>query len=66
MVSNARRGADARRLLTYARLTIINAIQLAVAIVANVFLLLNMARRLRFTIAQPITMAGWYVFSHFS
>lgn len=44
-------------------LTIINAIQLAVAIVANVFLLLNMARRVRFTIAQPVTMAGWYTSS---
>ena len=47
--------------LTPGRLTIINAIQLAVAVVANVFLLLNMARRVRFTIAQPITMAGWYI-----
>ncbi|CAH0015087.1 unnamed protein product [Clonostachys rhizophaga] len=39
----------------------INAIQLALALVANVFLLLNMARRVRFGIAQPITMLGWYI-----
>ncbi|KAM0426639.1 hypothetical protein ACHAPT_007955 [Fusarium lateritium] len=42
-------------------LTIINAIQLFVAVVSNVFLLLNMARRVRFTIAQPITIIGWYI-----
>lgn len=41
------------------RLLAINAIQLALALVANVFLLLNMARRVRFGIAQPITMLGW-------
>ncbi|KAM5350544.1 hypothetical protein ACJ41O_007049 [Fusarium nematophilum] len=42
-------------------LIIINAIQLAMAIVSNVFLLLNMAKRVRFTIAQPITVIGWYI-----
>ncbi|KAK5987725.1 Outward-rectifier potassium channel TOK1-like protein [Cladobotryum mycophilum] len=42
-------------------LTIVNAIQLAMAIVSNVFLLLNMTRRVRFTIAQPITIVGWYI-----
>ncbi|KAI9151956.1 Outward-rectifier potassium channel TOK1 [Paramyrothecium foliicola] len=42
-------------------LTIVNAIQLVVAIVSNVFLLLNMTRRIRFSIAQPITIAGWYI-----
>lgn len=41
------------------RLTAINAIQLAVALVSNAFLLLNMARRVRFSIAQPITIVGW-------
>ena len=41
------------------RLTAVNAIQLAMALVANVFLLLNMARRIRFDIAQPVTMVGW-------
>ncbi|KAB5536347.1 hypothetical protein GE09DRAFT_1290671 [Coniochaeta sp. 2T2.1] len=42
-------------------LTIVNAIQLAVAVIANLFLLLNMARRIRFTVAQPITIVGWYI-----
>ncbi|KAK0384743.1 hypothetical protein NLU13_7221 [Sarocladium strictum] len=42
-------------------LTIVNAIQLLMALVSNVFLLLNMTRRVRFTIAQPITIVGWYI-----
>ncbi|KAH7000931.1 hypothetical protein EDB80DRAFT_647825 [Ilyonectria destructans] len=42
-------------------LTIVNAIQLAVAITSNLFLLLNMARRVRFSLAQPITIVGWYI-----
>ncbi|KAK2061009.1 ion channel protein [Colletotrichum caudatum] len=42
-------------------LIIVNAIQLIIAIVSNIFLLLNMARRVRFSLAQPITIAGWYV-----
>ncbi|KAK4147431.1 outward-rectifier potassium channel TOK1 [Dichotomopilus funicola] len=42
-------------------LTAINAIQLFIAIVANMSLLLNMTRRLSFTIAQPVTIVGWYV-----
>lgn len=37
-----------------------NAVQLIFALVANAFLLLNMARRVRFSIAQPVTIAGWY------
>lgn len=41
----------------------INATQLAIALVANMFLLLNMAKRVRFTIAQPVTMVGWYISS---
>lgn len=45
------------------RLIIVNAIQLAVAVVANAFLLLNMTRRVRFSIAQPITIIGWYISS---
>ncbi|KAK4454008.1 outward-rectifier potassium channel TOK1 [Podospora aff. communis PSN243] len=44
-------------------LTIINGIQLLVAIIANLALLLNMTRRLRFAIAQPITIVGWYISS---
>ncbi|KPM35068.1 hypothetical protein AK830_g11505 [Neonectria ditissima] len=43
------------------RLTIVNAIQLVVAIISNVCLLLNMARRVRFSIAQPVTIIGWYI-----
>ncbi|OLN85234.1 Outward-rectifier potassium channel TOK1 [Colletotrichum chlorophyti] len=42
-------------------LIIINAIQLAIAIISNAFLLLNMGRRVRFSLAQPITIVGWYL-----
>ncbi|KAI1847632.1 hypothetical protein JX266_006484 [Neoarthrinium moseri] len=42
-------------------LTGINAAQLALALGSNLFLLLNMARRVRFSIAQPITIVGWYI-----
>lgn len=41
----------------------INAISLALALVANFALLLNMARRLSFSIAQTLTIAGWYLAS---
>ncbi|KAL6890866.1 voltage-gated potassium channel [Trichoderma evansii] len=41
-------------------LTAINAVQLAIAVISNLFLLFNMARRVRFSIAQPITIVGWY------
>ncbi|KAI1260147.1 voltage-gated potassium channel [Xylariaceae sp. FL1019] len=44
-------------------LYVVNAIQLVIALVANVFLLLNMTKRVRFSIAQPITIAGWYISS---
>lgn len=44
-------------------LTAINAIQLAIAIFANLALFLNMTRRLSFTIAQPVTIVGWYISS---
>ncbi|QDS68157.1 hypothetical protein FKW77_010351 [Venturia effusa] len=37
----------------------INGIQLALALIANSALLLNMARRLPFAIAQSITIVGW-------
>jgi hypothetical protein len=46
--------------LCYYRLTIANAIQLIIAITSNMFLLLNMAGRVRFSLAQPITIGGWY------
>lgn len=41
----------------------INAIQLVIAVVSNFFLLLNMTKRVRFSIAQPITIVGWYISS---
>ncbi|KAK3295131.1 uncharacterized protein B0H64DRAFT_302618, partial [Chaetomium fimeti] len=44
-------------------LTAVNAVQLVLAIVANMALLLNMTRRLSFTIAQPVTIIGWYISS---
>ncbi|KAL7946736.1 voltage-gated potassium channel [Trichoderma barbatum] len=42
-------------------LTAVNAVQLAIALISNMFLLFNMARRIRFGIAQPITIVGWYL-----
>ncbi|KAK5652733.1 hypothetical protein OQA88_9586 [Cercophora sp. LCS_1] len=44
-------------------LTILNGIQLAIAVISNMALLLNMTRRLRFAIAQPVTIIGWYISS---
>ncbi|PSR79461.1 hypothetical protein BD289DRAFT_94400 [Coniella lustricola] len=44
-------------------LIVINAIQLALALVANIILLLNMARKIRWTVAQPITIVAWYISS---
>ncbi|KAF2110096.1 potassium channel-like protein [Lophiotrema nucula] len=41
----------------------VNSISLVCALVANMALLLNMARRLSFRIAQPITIVGWYISS---
>lgn len=38
----------------------VNGAQLGVAIIANMALLLNMTKKLRFNIAQPITIVGWY------
>ena len=45
------------------RLIAINTISLVLALVANLALLLNMARRLSFATAQPITIVGWFVSS---
>ena len=45
------------------RLLAVNGISLGLAIIANFSLLLNMARRLSFPIAQPITILGWYLSS---
>ncbi|KAJ4042596.1 hypothetical protein NW763_011414 [Fusarium oxysporum] len=44
-------------------LLIIEGIQLLVGIIANLFLLLNMAKRVRFGLALPITIFGWYTSS---
>ncbi|KAK7731422.1 hypothetical protein SLS57_001361 [Botryosphaeria dothidea] len=41
------------------RLIAVNAVSLACALIANMALLLNMARRLSFNIAQPITIGGF-------
>ncbi|KAJ5220148.1 hypothetical protein N7468_009352 [Penicillium chermesinum] len=41
----------------------VNAISLVFAVVANVALSLNMARRIRFSVAQPIIILGWYISS---
>ena len=42
-------------------LTVVNSLQLALAIVSNIFLSLNMARRISFSVAQPVTIVGWKV-----
>ncbi|KAH8887651.1 voltage-gated potassium channel [Thozetella sp. PMI_491] len=39
----------------------INAVQLAIALIANFFLLLNMTRKVRFSISLPVTIVGWYL-----
>ncbi|KAH7179005.1 uncharacterized protein B0J16DRAFT_357197 [Fusarium flagelliforme] len=44
-------------------LVVIEAIQLLIGIVANLFLLLHMARRVRFGLALPVTIVGWYTSS---
>ncbi|KAI1826685.1 voltage-gated potassium channel [Xylaria intraflava] len=41
----------------------VNAVQLVIAVIANFSLLLNMAKRVRFSVAQPITIVGWYTSS---
>ena len=38
----------------------VNAVSLAMALIANLFLLLNMAHRVRFKIAQPVTIIGFW------
>ncbi|KAH0558992.1 hypothetical protein GP486_004391 [Trichoglossum hirsutum] len=41
----------------------VNAISLGFGLTANMSLLLNMARRLSHSVAQPITIFGWYISS---
>lgn len=55
--------AQTEILTIYTRLTVVNAIQLAMAVVANVVLLLNMTKKVKFTIAQPVTIVTWYISS---
>jgi potassium channel subfamily K len=45
------------------RLLAINGISLVLALGANLALLLNMARKISFSIALPITIIGWYIAS---
>jgi len=47
----------------YRRLVAVNAISLVFALIANLTLLLNMARRLSFRAAQPITIWGFWIAS---
>ncbi|EGU83960.1 hypothetical protein FOXB_05526 [Fusarium oxysporum f. sp. conglutinans Fo5176] len=44
-------------------LLIIEAIQLLVGVISNLFLLLHMAKRVRFNLALPVTIFGWYASS---
>ncbi|TAQ87519.1 hypothetical protein B7494_g4172 [Chlorociboria aeruginascens] len=41
----------------------VNAAQLVIALVANLFLLLNMAKRVKFSYSMAITIIGWYISS---
>ncbi|KAJ5469690.1 hypothetical protein N7539_009308 [Penicillium diatomitis] len=43
--------------------TSINAVSLGFALIANLALSLNMAKRIRFGIAQPVIIVGWYISS---
>ncbi len=45
------------------RVVALNAVSLGFAIIANLALSLNMARRIRFEVAQPIIIIGWYISS---
>ena len=45
----------------YCRLLAVNGLSLGFALISNFSLLLNMARRLSFSVAQPITIIGWYL-----
>ncbi|KAG6904972.1 hypothetical protein DXG01_005878 [Tephrocybe rancida] len=42
-------------------LLVLNAVSLALALLANVMLLLNFAHRVRYTVAQPLTIILWYI-----
>lgn len=53
-------GADGDRLLA------LNGVSLVFAVAANVLLLLNFAQRVRYRVAQPITVCFWWVSLVFS
>ena len=57
------RGKDVLSANAASRLLAVNGLSLGLAIIANFSLLLNMARRLSFPVAQPITIIGWYLSS---
>ncbi|KAF2642892.1 voltage-gated potassium channel [Massarina eburnea CBS 473.64] len=44
-------------------LVAVNSVSLVFALAANIALLLNMTQRLKFAIAQPITIVGWFMAS---
>ncbi|CAI4212408.1 unnamed protein product [Parascedosporium putredinis] len=51
---------DARQFITDPQwLLAVNGIQVGTALISNMFLLLNMAKRIRFSVAQPLTIVGW-------
>ena len=43
------------------RLIVLNVCSLVFAIIANLFLLFNFARKVRYAIAQPVTIILWYI-----
>lgn len=47
------------------RASAINAISVVFALIANLDLSFNMARRIRFETAQPMIIVGWYISSAF-
>ncbi|RHZ55763.1 potassium channel family protein [Aspergillus thermomutatus] len=52
-----------RQILTPPREVAVNAISLFLALVANFLLLMNMGRRIRFSVAQPVVIVAWYTFA---
>lgn len=59
----ANRCSDFLKANSASRLLAVNGVSLGLAIIANFSLLLNMARRLSFSVAQPVTIIGWYLSS---
>jgi potassium channel subfamily K len=63
MVHHHRGNCLVQILILVSRVTAINAVSLVFALIANLALSLNMARRIRFEVAQPIIIIGWYISS---